>query len=531
MRKVNICNIGVMLAATFAAALPCAADTWFDAGIPSYTSWPDDGSAYEVQGVGVWTNTACAELGSSSGQTWLSVFAEEVTPLLFTPLQTRSIMSDEPTMVFNVKFTEGTFPLVTDQTIKGSVTVVEKGEDSVYMGIMKDPDGATNIWRELSGATPDLANSVELRVSLRNYNGERQVRYAVGNTVLTSSYGEWAPTAYAGSSDDVTSAGMVGNGDLFNLAAETVVVRVKSPLTIPDIDGMGVVSVKVDGVEVSPEGDGTYLVPEGAYVAVTFAPDEGKYLDFRTMVFQMGDSAMTLPVAGRPSVVPPSSFLFINEVMASNGETAATVNGGAELDWVELRNDNDADIDVTGWYMYDDATKPNKWVQIEGSCVVPGHGYKLVWCDKSYTNWAAGEAHAKFGVGKSDSTVVLASSNSLDAIVATLALPPQMKDVSYGRGNREKTVLGKLDAAQWRVGSGEWQAASGPVGMPGAATGGFTVKSYQLNKDACANIPAVEGALRLQERVRHDFVRVQLELQVRFRGRHGRQRHLLRDPR
>ena len=490
----------IMMAAGLAATgvffpLSAVADPWFDAGIPSYTSWPDDDSAYEVPGVGVWTNTASAELGSSAGQSWLSVFAEEVTPLLFTPLQTRSIMSDEPTMVFNVKFTEGTFPLVTDQTIKGSVTVVEKGEDSVYMGIMKDPDGATNIWRELSGATPDLANSVELRVSLRNYNGERQVRYAVGNTVLTSSYGEWAPTAYAGSSDDVTSAGMVGNGDLFNLAAETVVVRVKSPLTIPDIDGMGVVSVKVDGVEVSPEGDGTYLVPAGAYVAVTFAPDEGKYLDFRTMVFQMGDSAMTLPVAGRPSVVPPSSFLFINEVMASNGETAATVNGGAELDWVELRNDNDDDIDVTGWYMYDDATKPNKWVQIEGSCVVPGHGYKLVWCDKSYTNWAAGEAHAKFGVGKSDSTVVLASSNSVDAIVATLALPPQMKDVSYGRGNREKTILGKLDAAQWRVGDGEWQAASGPVGMPGAATGGFTVTSYQLNKDACANIPTVEGAL------------------------------------
>ena len=498
MEKV-ICSIRRGLVAAFvvatSATLPLFADTWFDAGIPSYTSWPDDDSAYEVPGVGVWTNTASAELDSSAGQTWLSVFAEDVTPLLFMPLQTRSIASDEPTMVFDVKFTEGTSPLIADQTIKGSVTVVEKGEGSVYMGIMKDPDGTTNIWRELSGVTPDLANAVELRVSLRTYNGERQVRYAVGNTVLTSSYGEWAPTAYAGSSDDVTSAGMVGNGDLFNLAAETIAIRTKYPLTIPDIDGMGVVSVKVDGVDVSPEANGTYLVSEGAYVAVTFAPDAGKYLDFRTMVFQMGDSAMTLPVAGRPSVVPPSSFLFINEVMASNGETAATVNGGAELDWVELRNDNDDDIDVTGWYMYDDATKPNKWVQIEGSCVVPGHGYKLVWCDKSYTNWAAGEAHAKFGVGKSDSTVVLASSNSLDAIVTTLSLPPQMKDVSYGRGNREKTVLGKLDAAQWRVGSGEWQAASGPVGMPGSATGGFTVKSYQLNKDACANIPAVEGAL------------------------------------
>ncbi|MBQ7191088.1 MAG: hypothetical protein IJR99_16920, partial [Kiritimatiellae bacterium] len=248
MEKV-ICSIRRGLVAAFvvatSATLPLFADTWFDAGIPSYTSWPDDDSAYEVPGVGVWTNTASAELDSSAGQTWLSVFAEDVTPLLFMPLQTRSIASDEPTMVFNVKFTEGTSPLIADQTIKGSVTVVEKGEGSVYMGIMKDPDGTTNIWRELSGVTPDLANAVELRVSLRTYNGERQVRYAVGNTVLTSPYGEWAPTAYTGSSDDVTSAGMVGNGDLFNLAAETVVVRVKSPLTIPDIDGMSVVSVKV----------------------------------------------------------------------------------------------------------------------------------------------------------------------------------------------------------------------------------------------------------------------------------------------
>ena len=138
--------------ATLAVALACAGETWFDAGIPSYTSWPDDGSAYEVQGVGEWSGTECAELAGSGSLSWLSVFAEDVTPLLFTPLQTRSIASDEPTMVFNVKFTEGTSPLIADQTIKGSVTVVEKGEGSVYMGLMKDPDGATNVWRELSGA-------------------------------------------------------------------------------------------------------------------------------------------------------------------------------------------------------------------------------------------------------------------------------------------------------------------------------------------------------------------------------------------
>ena len=498
MRHTNMKTILVTVAVAICATLPLFGDTWFDAGIPMYTSWPDDGSPYTVEGVGEWTGTTNTELVVANDQKWLSVFAAEGIPLVFTPLQSRSVTTDEPTMVFQVKFTEGTSPLEADQTLKGSVTVVDDNGTAVYMGLMKDPNGATNIWRQLSGATPDLANAVELRVSLRTENGVKQVRYAVGNTVLTSSYGEWAPTAYtdgSNASDEVTIAGMLGNGDLYNLSAETVAVQVKAALTIPDIDGMSVTSVRASGAEVSPELDGTYLMPTGAYITVTFAPDPGKYLDFKSMTFQMGDGAMTLPVAGRPSVVQPSSFLFINEVMASNGETVATENGGAELDWVELRNDNDDPIDVTGWYMYDDPSKPNKWVQIEGSCVIPGHGIKLVWCDKNYTNWALGEAHAKFGVGKSDSTVVLASTNKADAIVTQLVLPPQMKDVSYGRGSREKTVLGKLDPAQWRVGSGEWQTASGPVGMTGAATGGFTVTSYLLNKDACANIPAVEGAL------------------------------------
>ena len=497
MKHSTMKNMLAVIAVAASATIPLFADTWFDAAIPTYTSWPDDGSPYTVEGVGEWTGTTNTELVVANDQKWLSVFAAEGTPLVFTPLQSRSVATDEPTMVFQVKFTEGTSPLEADQTLKGSVTVVDDNGSTVYMGLMKDPNGATNIWRQLSGATPDLANAVELRVSLRTENGVKQVRYAVGNTVLTSSYGEWAPTAYtdgSNSSDEVTIAGMLGNGDLYNLSAETVALQVKAALTIPEIEGMSLTSVRASGAEVSPELDGTYLVPTGAYITVTFAPDPGKYLDFKSMTFQMGDSAMTLPVAGRPSVVTPDSFLFINEVMASNGDTLGTKNGGAELDWVELRNDNDDPIDVTGWYMYDDATKPNKWVQIEGSCVVPGHGFKIVWCDKSYTNWAVDEAHTKFGVGKSGGTVVLATSNSVDSIVTQLVLPPQMKDVSYGRGSRENTVLSSLDQAQYRVGSGEWRNVSGPVGMPGA-TNLFRVISYKLDASTAKTIPTVEAAI------------------------------------
>ena len=188
-------------------------------------------------------------------------------------------------------------------------------------------------------------------------------------------------------------------------------------------------------------------------------------------------------------------FIKISEVMASNGDTLGTQNGGAELDWMEIRNDGDVDIDLTGWYAGDDPTKkPGKWAQIEGSCIVPAHGFKIVWCDKSYTNWAEGEAHAAFGIGKSGGTMFLADAASVDNIRATLELPPQMKDISYGLGYRERTLLSKLDPAQCRVGAGEWRNVSGPVGMPGA-TNLFKVTSYKLDAATATDIPTVAAAI------------------------------------
>mgnify|MGYP003310922816 CR=1 FL=1 len=106
----------------------------------------------------------------------------------------------------------------------------------------------------------------------------------------------------------------------------------------------------------------------------------------------------------------------INEVMAKNGSTLATASGVKGIDWVEIRNTGSAAVDLAGWYLGNDPTKnTSKWPRIEGSCVVPANGYKIVWFDGDglCTSWAADEAHVNANISTTAGkhTVFLADAN------------------------------------------------------------------------------------------------------------------------
>lgn len=126
----------------------------------------------------------------------------------------------------------------------------------------------------------------------------------------------------------------------------------------------------------------------------------------------------------------------ISEVMAKNDETIKTAGGKAELDWIELRNDGAEDVDVTGWYLSDNPTKkPAKWKRIvcEGPAIVPAEGYLLVWADKDFVDFAAGEPHVAIGLSTDGERIFLAppETEELDEDLI-FEFGPQIKDVSYG---------------------------------------------------------------------------------------------------
>src|SRR2546423_14372475 len=69
--------------------------------------------------------------------------------------------------------------------------------------------------------------------------------------------------------------------------------------------------------------------------------------------------------------------VVINEVMASNGQTLADED--AEFgDWIEIQNRGADQIDLSGWYLTDDATVLRKW-EFPSTTVVAG-GFVGVFC-------------------------------------------------------------------------------------------------------------------------------------------------------
>lgn len=139
------------------------------------------------------------------------------------------------------------------------------------------------------------------------------------------------------------------------------------------------------------------------------------------------------------AVLMPSATVFahisVSEVLAKNSDGAVTAKGGTDLDWIELANDGDADVDVTGWYLSGNREKPKaKWKKIEGRAIVPAGGFLVVWADKDYQDFDAEEAFVRMGLSSNGEDLFLAPPETKMITDEMLfSFGSQIKDVSYGR--------------------------------------------------------------------------------------------------
>ncbi len=489
------------LAASAALAVRADLAPWFDAGVSGYANWPSDGSDKLVVGQGTWSGTSSASLATGEGG---SAPLLRVTDYGMDGIEFQSCVRKDLDISANIAFNATvclgcvkTLPTPTDDA-KGGVVVYDAGDGEAYYGLAYDATTGSNGWKRLEGAVSAPAEEFVVKMSLRSVGGEKQIRYEVGGNELRPVGASDGWMRIDAGDGVVRGVEMFGHGTFSSLSGEapddTETVRLSFPGSMSGVTP----AVSVGGVPVAESATepGVYEVARGSVVDVTFSAEPGHAVagaaSAQTYVL-FEDSAV--PPGDVPKTVNVAEAVRINEVMASNGSSAATENGGAELDWIELYNGGSVDVDLTGWFVNDSDTKPSKWVPILGSCIVPANGYKIVWCDKSYTNWVSCEAYARFGIGKSGGTLVLADAQASDRIVSSMPFPAQMKDVSYGWGCREEPVLASTAPAQYRVGaSGAWKDCEGPLGMPGA-TNGFTITSYKLDANAAANISAVEAAL------------------------------------
>jgi len=148
--------------------------------------------------------------------------------------------------------------------------------------------------------------------------------------------------------------------------------------------------------------------------------------------------------------------IVVNELMADN-DNGIVDEAGENEDWVELYNNSDQAIDVSGFYLTDRYGNPRQW-QIPAGTVIAARDYLLIWCDD---DGAQGPLHANFKLGKDGEGVYLfANDPALNILVASLVYPAVGADEAYGRlpdGGRTagslavETPLGPNSAAEFSL--------------------------------------------------------------------------------
>jgi hypothetical protein len=421
--------------------------SWFDAGIGSYVSWPSDGSNTNIVDQGTWSGTANATLDAAPPDSALVVNEVDDNRLTF------AVATQVDTLTTNATYNATmTFPnVLTDVSelsdpgvgVKAGLAVATSGGNMVYCGRAKDPDGATNIWVVLEGATPVADEETAVSVDLKTEGGSLKVQYWVGSDVLTYNSVEWLELA----SNDFTLNGAKFAGSGYKLSALSGEMSEKEPevisiaaLTLAALpENVTLVSVTTNGIGIAAD-EGVYYVFDHATVTVTFAAADGYVLTGSTTVVVNIDGDTEVSSESVPTAITPAQAIKINEIMASNPsvDKGGITNkmGIAEMDWLELYNASAQDIDITGWYFSDSVKKPMK-AQINGSCVIPAKGYKIVWVDKVHVDpadYAADEAYVALGLSSSGDLIQLADSTG--TVVAGQSIDfknkPQIKGYSYG---------------------------------------------------------------------------------------------------
>ncbi len=123
--------------------------------------------------------------------------------------------------------------------------------------------------------------------------------------------------------------------------------------------------------------------------------------------------------------VTVSGDLVINEFMASNDNTASDFDGEFE-DWVELYNNTNDEIELSGYFLSDDSDDLAKWIFPDTS--IAANGYLIVWTDNDEGQQGL---HASFKLSGSGETIYLSNSDTL--IIDEVSYSSQTTDLSTGR--------------------------------------------------------------------------------------------------
>lgn len=124
--------------------------------------------------------------------------------------------------------------------------------------------------------------------------------------------------------------------------------------------------------------------------------------------------------------------VLISEFMASNDDTLLDGDGNSS-DWIELCNTGATNVDLTGWYLSDDAADPAAWA-FPATNLAAGE-YLVVFASGQETAGyvdSLGYLHTTFKLSADGESVVLTRPDGVTVEHSITNYPGQDEDVSYG---------------------------------------------------------------------------------------------------
>jgi len=130
--------------------------------------------------------------------------------------------------------------------------------------------------------------------------------------------------------------------------------------------------------------------------------------------------------------------VYINEFMASNTSTIKDPDYNNDADWIELYNDGNTDVNLDGYFLSDNLSKPDKW-KITNVTIV-AKGFVIFWADGkdlvNHTSFSLSAALEEIGLYKPDLSVV-----------DTVRYKNQNPDISTGRNINDLSTWGHFAKA------------------------------------------------------------------------------------
>lgn len=209
-----------------------------------------------------------------------------------------------------------------------------------------------------------------------------------------------------------------------------------------DVNDQSMGSVKVNSIIINEdlEGVATNIYPwTGVYfkdlvIPLKAIPKEGyRFVEWietgnadQTIYITLNsDSLFTAQFEVDPDFVPLLP-LVINEVQSSNGDTYQDEYLEHD-DWIELFNPNDTAVNINGYYLTDDQSKPTKYA-INNDLTISANGHLIIWCDHENVQ---GLNHTNFTLNKFGDFIGLVSPNG--DFIDSLSFGAIYRDYSFGR--------------------------------------------------------------------------------------------------